>query len=136
MPLNWLKNRLSRYLRESAAMRFKTDESLPKEAAAILRQAGHDACSALDERLGGEPDENIAAISQTEKRAIITLDKDFADIRAYPPASYSGIIVLRLSSQSKPHVLTIIRQLSYKLTVESLVGKLWIVDEKHIRIRL
>jgi predicted nuclease of predicted toxin-antitoxin system len=42
-------------------MRFKVDENLPVEVADSLRQAGYDTAT------------------------VITLDTDFADIRAYPP---------------------------------------------------
>ena len=34
-------------------MRFKIDENLPVEAAELLRQAGHDAVTVLEQHLGG-----------------------------------------------------------------------------------
>lgn len=34
-------------------MRFKVDENLPIEVAEMLRQAGHDAATVLEQHLGG-----------------------------------------------------------------------------------
>ena len=68
-------------------MRFKVDENLPAEVAELLRAAGHDAVSMLDQNLGGRADRIIADIVRGEKRALITLDLDFADIRAFHQAS-------------------------------------------------
>lgn len=116
-------------------MKFKIDENLPIEAAALLNQAGYDTGTVYDQNLAGEADSTIAAICQAEKRAIVTLDLDFADIRAYPPKQYSGLIVLRLNQQDKPYVLKIVERLIKALSTETLTGHLWIIDEKRIRIR-
>jgi predicted nuclease of predicted toxin-antitoxin system len=83
-------------------MKFKIDENLPAEVKVILKQAGHDALDLGDQSMLGAKDDTIADVCRVEKRAIVTLDTDFADIRTYPPDEYSGIIVLRLSRQDKP----------------------------------
>ena len=80
-------------------MKFKVDENLPLEVAGSLRQAGHDAATVWDQSLAGSPDRDIAAVCQTEGRALLTLDLGFADIRTYPPERFPGPIVLRLRSQ-------------------------------------
>jgi len=89
-------------------MRFKTDENV-------------------------HPD--VAAACQREGRTLLTLDLDFADIRLYPPPSFPGIIVLRLATQSRPHVLQSVRRLLPVLTESNLAASLWIVDEHSIRVR-
>ena len=48
---------------------------------------------------------------------------------------YSGIIVLRLANQAKPHVLSILARLLDSLRRKSPSGHLWIADEYRIRIR-
>ncbi len=116
-------------------MRFKIDENLPIEARDAFIQAGFEASTVEDEALSGSPDANIASICRAEKRAIVTLDLDFADIRAYPPAEYSGLIVLRLQKQDKRTVLNIVERLVPLLQDEPLVSRLWIVDERRVRIR-
>ena len=116
-------------------MKFKVDESLPIEVGAILTEAGHDAETVADEALIGAPDPKLAEVALDEKRALVSLDLDFADIRVYPPHEYPGIIVLRLKRQDRPHVLEVCRRLLTVLSEEPLVGRLWIVDEDRIRIR-
>lgn len=116
-------------------MRFKIDENLPIEVADLLRGAGHDSLTVLDEKLGGRADDAIADIIRLEKRALITLDLDFADVRTFPPRNYAGLIVLRLTRQDKPSVLRVIERIVTQLDAEPLIGMLWVVDETALRIR-
>jgi predicted nuclease of predicted toxin-antitoxin system len=116
-------------------MRFKVDENPPVEVAEMLRQAGHDAATVLEQHLGGSDDAQLAALCQLESRTLVTLDMDFSDIRTYPPAEYPGLVVLRLRQQDKPHVLDVFRHLVQVLHQEPIEGHLWIVEENRIRIR-
>lgn len=116
-------------------MKFKTDENLPVEVAKLLQQAGYDAATVYEQNLVGTADQNIAAVCQTEERIVVTLDMDFADIRAYPPAEYPGIIVMRLKRQDKLHVMNIVNRWIKALPETTVAGQLWIVDERQIRIR-
>jgi predicted nuclease of predicted toxin-antitoxin system len=97
-------------------------------------RSGYDAVTVLDQNLGGHPDTEVALYCQREARAIVTLDMGFADIRAYPPADYCGIIVLRPARQDKAHLLTVIRSVIPVLQREPLDARLWIVDEVSVRI--
>jgi hypothetical protein len=67
---------------------FKVDENLPAEVADLLRAAGHDAVSVLDQQLGGAADPRVATACQREERALITLDLGFGDIRSYGPGPH------------------------------------------------
>ena len=116
-------------------MRFKIDENLPPLAARMLRDNGHDAITVQDQKLGGKPDRQIAPVLRAEQRAFITLDLDFADITAYPPSEYPGIIVLRLVKQDKARALAAIRRLLPVLDREQLQGRLWVFDENKLRVR-
>lgn len=116
-------------------MRFKTDENLPVEVSLRLSKEGHDAISALDQQLGGQSDDVLMDVCQSEKRILITLDVDFADIRIYPPTIYSGIIVLRLARQEKTIIMEVLDRVIPLLTHEKIEGGLWIVDESNVRIR-
>jgi predicted nuclease of predicted toxin-antitoxin system len=58
-------------------MRFKVDENLPQEVAAVLRSAGHDALTLLDQGAAGSPDAVLATLLQRERRALLTLDLGF-----------------------------------------------------------
>ena len=116
-------------------LKFKVDENLPTQAAALLADAGHDAMTVADQHMVGQPDANIAEICRREGQVVVTLDLDFADIRAYQPGDYAGIIVLRLARLDKPRVLSVLRRLLPVLEHEPLRGKLWIVEEASVRVR-
>ena len=77
----------------------------------------------------------MISICRQEGRALVTLDTDFADIRAYPPHEFSGLIGLRPRWQDKPHVLSLFRrQVIPRLDSEPVIRRLWIVEETRLRI--
>lgn len=116
-------------------MKFKLDENLPNELALLLRGAGHDAVTVLEQGLGGVKDPDLIALCRLEGRALVTLDTDFSDIRAYQPSAHSGIVVFRLESQIRAHVLEVGGRFLQALSDSVLDGQLWIVEESRIRIR-
>ena len=116
-------------------MRFKLDENLPAEMADLFQRTGHDAVTVLEEQLGGISDSDLAAVCAQERRAIVTLDMDFSDIRTYRPSAYSGIVVFRLANQARDHILEIGARFLQRLSNTSLDGQLWIVEESRIRVR-
>lgn len=73
--------------------------------------------------------------SQAEERCLITLDLDFANIWAYPPAQYFGIIVLRQKRQDKRAILSLMRRVVLLLTDRAPAGELWIVESDRVRFR-
>jgi predicted nuclease of predicted toxin-antitoxin system len=117
-------------------LKLKIDENLPSECAKILRDGGFDADTVADERLTGAEDSVIAARFRAEGRVLITLDLDFANIRAYPPADYAGIVVLRSKRQDKHAVLALVHRIVWVLANRAPAGELWIVEPDRIRFRI
>lgn len=61
-------------------MKFVVDAQLPRQLAALLREAGFDAIHTLDLSLGNRtPDGLINELSLADKRIVITKDSDFVD---------------------------------------------------------
>lgn len=116
-------------------MQFKIDENLPINIAELLITAGHDAKTVNEQQMQGVKDPVLIDACKTENRVLITLDTDFSDIKAYPPQEFSGIIVLRLGSQSKHHVLKVFKSIMSLIAQEPLKEHLWIVEETRVRIR-
>ena len=108
-------------------MKFKVDENLPVEVVNLLEENEHNAVTVLAQNLGGKPDSHIAEVCQKEKRALITLDTDFSDIRKYSPQDFYGLIVLRLKKQDKPYLLSVVNRLTKILSKEPLDRHLWII---------
>jgi predicted nuclease of predicted toxin-antitoxin system len=116
-------------------MRFKVDENLPAEVAGLLSAVGHDAVTVAQERLGGAHDKRLLDVRRAEGRALVTLDLGLGNIRRYPPHDHAGVIVLRLERQDKPSVLHVLVRLVALLHREHIAGRLWIVDERGLRVR-
>jgi predicted nuclease of predicted toxin-antitoxin system len=116
-------------------MRAKLDENLPVEAAELLRTAGWECDLVYDEGLAGADDPEVAAACQAGARVLFTLDLDFADIRAYPPSDYVGIVVLRPTEPSRRQALELITRLLPVLSAEWTEHRLWIVEPTRVRVR-
>jgi predicted nuclease of predicted toxin-antitoxin system len=116
-------------------MRFKIDENLPFEATELLRSSGYNAMSVFDQSLVGARDTTIAEICQKEKRILVTLDLDFADIRTYPPIEHEGLFVLRINNQGKNNVIHVLHRVIKLLKVNSCRKQLWIVEQERVRVR-
>jgi predicted nuclease of predicted toxin-antitoxin system len=116
-------------------LKFKLDENLPQECASILRQAGHLADSVVEEHLSGTEDSTLIEHCKTEERILVSLDLDFAGLRAYPPDSHPGIIGLRPATQEKHRLIALMTRLLIMFLQRSPANQLWIVDERKIRVR-
>lgn len=115
--------------------RFKIDENLPDSVADLLQGDGHDAVTVGDRGLRGQDDEMLGRICRAERRAIVTLDRGFGDLRRHPPRRTAGIVVLRVESQDRQSILALVGRLLPALRQHSLENALWIVEESGIRIR-
>ena len=115
--------------------KFKIDENAPAEFARMLSAAGYDAEHALEEALGGASDHVLAAAAREERRAIVTLDLGFADVRLFPPSEYAGLIVLRLDAPNRTRLIEVFGRLVELLRSEPIDRRLWIVDDRGVRVR-
>jgi predicted nuclease of predicted toxin-antitoxin system len=116
-------------------LKFKIDENLPAECAVLLRDAGFGADTVADEHLTGAKDSVIAKKSCEEDRVLITLDLDFANVKAYPPMEHRGIIVIRLKRLDKPTILALMPRIISSLGARTPSGELWIVESDRVRFR-
>ncbi|MEO5359484.1 MAG: DUF5615 family PIN-like protein [Nitrospirota bacterium] len=115
-------------------MQFKIDENLPVEIAQMLINAGHDAITVNEQQMTGAADIFLIERCKDENRVLVTLDKDFSDIRAYPPEKYAGIMIMRVARQGKQHIINVFQQVIHRIDLEHLRHHLWIVGEKLTRI--
>ena len=113
---------------------FKLDENLPSEACQLLVNAGFDAVTVFDQALHGKPDVEVARVCREEGRVLVTLDLDFANVRAFDPTAQAGIIVLRPARQSRGAVVRVLDRALALLKSEAVAGHLWIVGDDRIRI--
>jgi predicted nuclease of predicted toxin-antitoxin system len=120
-------------------VKFKIDENLPAEIADDLKAAGHDADTVGDQGLAGAADQLVLSRVQSDGRIFLTMDKGIADVRAYPPLQYPGIILFRLRSAGRsstyPYDVSLVRKALPTLLRLPLAGHLFVVSETSIRMR-
>ena len=91
-------------------MKVKLDENVTHDAVAVFAAAGHDVHTVATEQLTGHPDGDIWAACFAEQRMVVTFDLGFGDVRAYPPASHAGVILLRLPDQQPAVVVDVLQR--------------------------
>lgn len=116
-------------------MKFKIDENLPVELLADLQAAGHEADTVQQEGLAGSADPPLLKKVQQEGRVFLTMDKGVADVRAYPPEQYAGLVLFRPQTSGRQAVLLFVRRHLPALLQADLPGRLLVVTERGIRIR-
>ena len=118
-------------------MRFLLDANLPRSAASLFANYGHDALDARDLFPDGTSDKDIARHAKEYGLVLVTRDFDFADIRNYPPAAYAGIVVLDLPDDAVAAIVVKALEsfLKHPDLVKRLPGRLAIVELWRVRFR-
>lgn len=117
-------------------MKVKLDENLPASLGEVFAAHDHDVDTVIAEELVGHPDAEVAAAAAAENRLLITLDKGFGDIRAYPPGTHPGILVLRLADESAAAVRQAVTGLLAHHRLDDLTGAVTVLHHGRLRIRL
>ncbi len=116
-------------------MRIKVDEDLPLAVAELLRRAGYDAETVLEEGLRGWKDPDLWRVVQAEKRFLITADKGFGDIRVFPPGTHAGVLLLRPDEDGIRPLIELMEQVMAAYDLSVLSGLLVVATPRGVRIR-
>ncbi|MBN1479127.1 hypothetical protein EH223_15645 [candidate division KSB1 bacterium] len=116
-------------------MRFKLDENFGSRTVSLFKQMDYDVQTVSEQKLNGSTDQKIYNICKAEKRCLVTLDLDFADVLRFPPQEASGIMVIRLPRNPSLSMLEYLvrKALNYN-EKQSIKENLWIVEVDRIRV--
>jgi predicted nuclease of predicted toxin-antitoxin system len=115
---------------------FLLDEDMPRSTARLLRQAGHVADDVRDIGLRGQDDARVFGAAQERNAILVTADKGFGNLLAYPLGSHHGIIVVRVPDELPSSVIhrELLRALMH-LDASDLAGPLVVVEIGRVRLR-
>ncbi|MGF1646581.1 MAG: DUF5615 family PIN-like protein [Kineosporiaceae bacterium] len=117
-------------------MRLKLDENLPVSAVPLLAQNGHDVDTVADEGLTGAEDGAVLQAATADDRLLITLDRGLGDVRAYPPGTHGGVLVLRLDQQAPRAVHEVLTEILGAVDLLRLSGAVAVWRSGSLRVRL
>ena len=119
-------------------LRFFADHCVSNGIIHALREAGHEVARLKDHLPTEARDALVIAKAQELDAILLSLNGDFADIVAYPPARFKGIVALQVLDHPEATGALIARLLAYLTThpvEEHHRGKLIIVEPYRVRIR-
>jgi len=113
-------------------MRFLADESCDFTFVRVLRSAGHDVL-AVAESAAGASDDKVIALAHSQRRILITEDKDFGQLVFAAAASTSGVIHVRYPMRYRSTLGADLLRLVEERG-ETLTGAFAVVEPGRIRI--
>ena len=118
-------------------MHFLLDANVPRSLREAIAASGHACTDVRDTPLAGAADAEIAALARDSTFVLVTRDFDFADVRAYPPEQYAGIVVLSTHETATAATIKSLFAafLAQAETIAALPGRLAIVEFGRIRLR-
>jgi predicted nuclease of predicted toxin-antitoxin system len=116
-------------------LRLKLDENVPDSVIAPLGRVGHDVDTARAEGLRGAKDPVVLAGATADGRLLLTLDRGLGDIRAYPPGTHAGVIVIRLDHQSPRAIRHAVERIGASLDLDNLQGCIAVWRDGELRVR-
>lgn len=117
---------------------FFADHCVSNAIMQALREAGHEVMRLREHLPVDAPDTEVIAKAQQLDALLLSLNGDFADIVAYPPADYQGIIALEVRNHPEviPQLMQRLRDyLESHADREHYRGKLLVVEVHRIRMR-
>ncbi|MEQ1633411.1 MAG: DUF5615 family PIN-like protein [Planctomycetota bacterium] len=114
-------------------MRLLADENFPRTAIVALRSLGLDVLSVMESARGSD-DVAVLTLARTERRILLTLDKDFGELafRCGLPLD-CGVLLIRFSAES-PELLAH-RIVNVLHSQASWKGVFASMDEERVRVR-
>jgi predicted nuclease of predicted toxin-antitoxin system len=120
------------------ALRFFADHCVSNLIIESLAADGHEVLRLKDHLPAESPDSAVIAKAQELGAILLSLNGDFADIVAYPPARFRGIVALQILNH--PEITSLLlerlkRYLDLHAHMEDYRGKLITVDPYRVRVR-
>ena len=97
-----------------------------------LRTLGYDVLSVYDEN-PGLPDDDVLRWAESEKRVLITNDKDFGELVFRDAKSHAGVVLLRIEDERPANKKAVLEKL-LRGHGKDIPGSFVVVSEDTVRI--
>jgi len=116
-------------------VKIKLDENLSRHLKSRLNGLSHEISTTDDEGLLSKPDTLVASVCKSEGKMLLTLDREFGDLRKYPPGTHPGIILFRLSRNGLLTASQFVERFVRETDLKNFVGCNVVVDDNKVRVR-
>jgi len=113
-------------------VKFLADESCAGPVITALRGAGHDVL-AICQLVKGMPDDQVMERAVSERRVLITEDRDFGELVYTRGSNSPGVIFVKFRSRARPEKPTAVVEAVAKLGAR-LEGGFAVVEPGRVRI--
>ncbi|MBI2652875.1 DUF5615 family PIN-like protein [Candidatus Woesearchaeota archaeon] len=114
----------------SSKPKLLSDENIPNKLVELLLNEGFDVKKAPR----GAGDKELADLSNSEGRVILSFDKHFGNILLFPPEEYKGIVFIRIHPPLIRSVFSSLINLFDKVKASEFKGKLFTLSSFDFRI--
>jgi len=114
-------------------MDFLVDESTGRAVVDYLRGIGHDVL-AVAETMPQAEDRHILARAASERRILVTNDKDFGELVFRSGGAHHGVVLLRLHDERPANRVRVIK-IVLERYADRLAGHFTVATEGGVRIR-
>ena len=116
-------------------MRLLLDQGLPRSAAPLLRNDGHDTVHTGECDLATSSDSAILEYARDQGRVVVTLDADFHALMALANATTPSVIRIRIEGLDGKGLAELLRTVLKRAGEDLRAGALVSVTESQVRIR-
>jgi len=106
-------------------LKFLSDENFPKEVVELLINKGYDVKTVPL----GASDKQVANLSKSESRVILTFDKHFLTKRLFSPKEHPGIVVLKINPPLIDTTFSLLSKLLKQVKSSEFKGRLFILSQ-------
>jgi len=114
---------------------FLANENFPLVSVRLLRAAGHDVKTVLEELPAGSKDSEVLVVAKEQQRVILTFDRDYGElIYRYRFSTPVGIVYFRFTPSAPEEPAVLLNNIIEK-GKRTLEGKFTVVERERIRQR-
>lgn len=116
-------------------MRLLLDQGLPRDAAGLLRDNGHDAEHVGDLGFAQATDSDILRLAREQNRVVVTLDSDFHMLLAFESARQPSVVRVRQEGLRAEELIVVINEVLTRCAPALIEGAAVTVVGRNIRLR-